>query len=206
MLTWIDIALLVILGLSAVMGLWRGLVTEVMSLAVWIGAGWLAFVAGPAAAAMFEPHIGSPTARWALGYASVFLAALMVGALLVWLIQRLVKGTGLSGTDRLLGLGFGLARGAFIGCLLVLVAGFTPLPQEAAWRASPLLPGFSRGAAWMGQWLPEALAEHLSFERAAAWLPALPVPGENDAPGAAPEPAASAPADATPRPDPPRDS
>ena len=73
-------------------------------------------------------------------------------------------------------------------------------------RRSPLLPGFSRGAAWMGQWLPEALAEHLSFERAAAWLPALPVPGENDASGTAPEPAASAPADATPRPDPPRDS
>lgn len=206
MLTWIDIALLVILGLSAVMGLWRGLVTEVMSLAVWIGAGWLAFAAGPAVAAMFEPNIDSPTARWALGYASVFLAALMVGALLVWLIQRLVKGTGLSGTDRLLGLGFGLARGAFIGCLLVLVAGFTPLPQEAAWRASPLLPGFSRGAAWLGQWLPEALAEHLSLERAAAWLPALRVPDENDASGTPPEPAASAPADATPRPEPPRDS
>lgn len=206
MLTWIDIALLVILGLSAVMGLWRGLVTEVMSLAVWIGAGWLAFAAGPAVAAMFEPNIDSPTARWALGYASVFLAALMVGALLVWLIQRLVKGTGLSGTDRLLGLGFGLARGAFIGCLLVLVAGFTPLPQEAAWRASPLVPGFSRGAAWLGQWLPEALAEHLSLERAAALLPALRVPDENDASGTPPEPAASAPADATPRPEPPRDS
>ncbi len=203
MLTWIDIVLLVILGLSAVMGLWRGLVTEVMSLVVWIGAGWLAFAAGPAVAAMFEPHIASPTARWALGYASIFLAALMVGALLVWLIQRLVKSTGLSGTDRLLGLGFGLARGAFIGCLLVLLAGFTPLPQEAAWRDSPLLPGFSRGAAWLGQWLPEALSERFSLERAAALLP---VPGENDAPDAPPEPAASAPADATPRPEPPRDS
>ena len=206
MLTWIDITLLVILGLSAVMGLWRGLATEVMSLAVWIGAGWLAFATGPAVAAMFEPHIDSPTARWALGYASVFLAALLVGALLVWLIQRLVKGTGLSGTDRLLGLGFGLARGAFIGCLLVLVAGFTPLPQEAAWRASSLVPGFSRGAAWLGQWLPAALAEHLSLERAAALLPALRVPDESDASGTLPEPAASAPADATPRPEPPRDS
>ena len=209
MLTWIDITLLVILGLSALVGLWRGLITEVMSLAVWAGAGWLAFAAGPALAALFETKIDSPTARWALGYATVFLAALLVGALLVWLVQRLVKSTGLSGTDRLLGLVFGLARGALIGCLLVLLAGFTPMPQESAWRASSLLPGFSRGAAWMGQWLPEALAGHLSFERAAALLPALPalpVPGENDASGTTPEPEAAAPAAAAPRPRPPRDS
>lgn len=206
MLTWLDIALLVILGLSALIGLWRGLITEVMSLAVWAAAGWLAFAFGPAVAAMFEAHIDSPTARWALGYASVFVAALLVGALLVWLLQRLIKSTGLSGTDRMLGLGFGLARGAFIACLLVLLAGFTPLPQEAVWRQSTLMPGFSRGAAWLGQWLPEALAEHFSLERAAALLPTLPVPGENKASGAPPEPAPSAPADATPRPRAPRDS
>lgn len=172
MLTRIDIALLAILGLSAVVGIWRGLVSEVMALAVWIAAFWLALAAGPSVADMYATWVDSPMACWLLGYASVFLAALIVGGLLNWLLARLVKSTGLSGTDRLLGLGFGLARGAAIACLLVLLAGFTPMPQEAVWRDSQLLPGFARGAEWLGSWLPATLAEHLSFEPLQALLPA----------------------------------
>ena len=163
MLTWADIVLLAILAISALVGIWRGFVSEVMSLVVWIGAFWLAFAFGPAAAAMFEAHVDAPTARWFLGYATVFLAALVVGGLCTWLIGKLV-------------------RGAAVGCVLVLVMGFTPLPQEPAWRQSQLLPGFVRGADWLRTWLPEALATHLSFDPvAAAALPLPSVPRDNDA-------------------------
>ncbi len=182
MLTWLDIVLLVVLGLSAVVGLWRGFVGAVMSLAVWVAAFWLAFAFGPDVAAMFEPHVDAATARWLLGYVSVFLLALVVGGLATWLIGKLVKSTGLSGTDRILGLGFGLVRGAAVACVLVLVAGFTPLPQEAAWRDAQLVPGFERGAEWMRGWLPEALAEHISFDPAGAMLPLPVIPGDNGAP------------------------
>ena len=120
MLTWLDIVLLVVLGLSAVVGLWRGFVGEVMSLAVWVAAFWLAFAFGPDVAAMFEPHVDAPTARWLLGYVSVFLLALVVGGLATWLIGKLVKSTGLSGTDRILGLGFGLVRGAAVWAVSLL--------------------------------------------------------------------------------------
>ena len=182
MLTWLDIVLLAILGLSAVVGLWRGFVGEVMSLAVWVAAFWLAFAFGPAVAGMFEPYVDAPTARWLLGYVSVFLLALVVGGLLTWLIGKLVKSTGLSGTDRILGLGFGLVRGAAVACALVLVAGFTPLPQEAAWRDSRIVPGFARGAEWMKGWLPEALAERISFDPVRAMLPLPAIPGDNSVP------------------------
>ena len=90
----------------------------------------------------------------------------------------MVKGTGLSGTDRLLGLCFGLVRGAAVACALVLVAGFTPMPQEQVWQQSQLVPGFVRGAEWMRDWLPEALSERLSFDPgqvASAVVPALPL-------------------------------
>lgn len=179
MLTWADIVLLAILGISALIGIWRGFVSEVMSLLVWVAAFWLAFAFGPDVADMFQPHVDAPTARWFLGYATVFVLALVVGGLLNWLLGKLVKGTGLSGTDRLLGLCFGLLRGAAVACVLVLVAGFTPLPQEPVWQQSQLLPGFSRGAEWMRDWLPEALAEHLSFDPAQvaeAMATALPLP------------------------------
>lgn len=178
MLTWADIVLLAILGISALIGIWRGLVAEVMSLLVWVAAFWLAFAFGPDVAQMFEPHVDAPTARWFLGYASVFVLALVVGGLLNWLLGRLVKGTGLSGTDRLLGLCFGLLRGAAVACALVLVAGFTPMPQEQVWQQSQLVPGFVRGAEWMRDWLPEALSERLSFDPgqvAAAVVPAWPL-------------------------------
>ena len=186
MLTWVDIVLLAILGLSALVGLWRGFVVEVMSLAVWIAAFWLAFAFGDDVAAMFESSVQSPSARLFLGYAILFVSALIVGGLATWLMGKLVKSTGLSGTDRILGLGFGLLRGAALACVLVLLMGFTPMPQDAWWRESRVLPGFQTGAEWLRTWLPDAVAERVRFDpavAAAALLPALQQRADGEMPG-----------------------
>lgn len=181
MLTWVDIALLLILGLSALIGLWRGLISEVMALAVWIFATWLAIAFGEPVSALYEGLVGTPTARWLLGYASVFIAVLLAGGLLTWFMRMLVRSTGLSGTDRMLGLSFGLLRGGAIACVLVLVLGFTPMPQEAAWRNAQLLPGFQHGAEWMRHWLPEAVASQSWLDPLRAALAAQGGNGENTA-------------------------
>ncbi len=183
MLTWVDIALLAILGLSTLVGLWRGFVVEVMSLAVWVAAFWLAFAFGDDVAALFEGTVQAASARLFLGYALLFVSALMVGGLATWLMGKLVKSTGLSGTDRLLGLGFGLLRGVALACVLVLLLGFTPIPQDAFWRESRLLPSFQRGAEWLRGWLPEAVSQHVQFGGMMPTLPGLsppePEPGDN---------------------------
>jgi membrane protein required for colicin V production len=171
MLSTADLVLLAIVGISAIVGLWRGFVVEVMSLAVWIAAFWLAFAFGDEIAALFEQAVQAAGARLFLGYAITFIAALLAGGLATWLMGKLVRSTGLSGTDRVLGLGFGLLRGAALACVLVLLFGFTPLPQDAWWRESRLMPGFQRGAEWLRSWLPDAVARHVTFQ-----LPALPVP------------------------------
>lgn len=168
MLTWVDIALLAIVGISALVGLWRGFVVEVMSLAVWVAAFWLAFAFGDDVAALFDGTVESPSARLFLGYAMLFVGALIVGGLATWLMGKLVQSTGLSGTDRILGLGFGLLRGAALGCVLVLLMGFTPMPQDTWWRTSRVLPSFQLGAEWMRAWLPGAVAERVRFDPAAA--------------------------------------
>lgn len=180
MLSWVDIVLLAILVLSTVVGLWRGFISEVMSLVVWVAAFWLAFAYGESVSALFAAHVDSAAARLLLGYALLFLAALMVGGLATWLMGKLVQSTGLSGTDRMLGLGFGLLRGVALGCVLVLVLGFTPMPQDDWWQESRLLPGFQRGAEWMRGWLPEAVAEHVRFDA----VPMPPLPIELPAPAA----------------------
>lgn len=173
MLTWLDLVLLAIVGVSALAGLWRGLIGEVMALVVWAAAFWLAIGFGPQVAELYAGVVDAPTARWLLGYASVFVLALAIGGLVTWVLRKLVRSTGLSGSDRVLGLGFGVLRGAAVACVLVLVAGFTPLPQEAGWQQSELLPGFERGARWLQGWLPQVVAEHVSFDPA---LLALPIP------------------------------
>lgn len=183
MLSWLDIVLLGIVGLSALVGLWRGFVVEVMSLAVWVAAFWLAFALGDEAALLFADHVATPSVRLLLGYALLFIGALVVGGLATWLLGKLVQSTGLSGTDRMLGLGFGLVRGAALACVLVLVMGFTPLPQDGWWRESRVLPTFQRGAEWLRGWLPQAVAEYIRFDAlplpAAPELLPLPVPPEN---------------------------
>lgn len=198
MLAWLDLVLIGVLALSTIVGLWRGFITEVMSLAVWIAAFWAAAAFGASAATLFEATVDSEAARLFLGYAALFLLVLVAGGLVVWLVGRLVRATGLSGTDRVLGLGFGLLRGAALCCAMVLLLGFTALPREPWWQASRMLPAFVGGAEVLRGWLPEAVAAHIAFPEAAgpgaagidAALPSLPAA---DAPPGAPagDPAAT---------------
>lgn len=199
-----DYAILAVLGLSVLVGLWRGLVVEVMALVVWVAAFWVAWLFGGQVAARFDPAVSLPSMRIVLGYCVCFLAVLLVGALLRFLLSRLVAGTGLSGTDRLLGMVFGLARGALIVTLVVLLAGFTPLPRDAWWQQSRLLPVFDGGAAWLATNLPADMRAYLDFDPADlpvagaavpaalnAWLPATSASAGAAAPAASADPAPS---------------
>jgi len=171
MLNWADLVLLGLVAVSSLVGVLRGFIVEVMSLVVWVAAFWLAFAFGAQAGELFDSVVEAPSARLFLGHAVLFLAALVAGGLTTWLIGRLVKSTGLSGTDRLLGLVFGLLRGAALGCVLVLVLGFTPVPQDPWWRESRLIPGFQGGAEWMRTWLPDAVARHIRYDALPLSLP-----------------------------------
>ena len=176
MLNGIDWLLLGVIALSAVMGLMRGLVVEVLSLVVWVAAFWLAFVYGGHVSTLLEGSIASPSARMFLSYAVLFVAALVIGGIVTWLIGRLLKLSGLGGIDRLLGLLFGLVRGAALACVLVLLLGFTGMPQDAWWHESQLLPEFQRGAQAMKTWLPDAVAPYVQFERVRAAVASVSLP------------------------------
>ena len=156
-----DWAILAILGLSVLVGLWRGLVAELLSLAIWIAAFWVAASFGPAVAAHLEPMISLPIARIVLGYALCFIAVLVVGALVRFAMRRLISGTGLSGIDRLFGMLFGFVRGVLLVTLLVFLVGLTLFTRESWWQQSALLPQFQGLAAWLGQNIPPSVRDHL---------------------------------------------
>lgn len=179
-MTALDWVLLAIVAVSALFGLMRGFVGVLVSLAAWVLAGWAAFRFG-AQVALLLAGAGAPsTAQLFGGYALSFIAVMVVVGVAGWLVRRLVHAVGLSGLDRLLGLGLGVARGAFVACALVLLLGLTAMPRESEWQSSQVLPVFVPGAQVLQSWLPGWVAEQVDFSGGAAASPergpALPMP------------------------------
>lgn len=191
-MTALDWVLLAIVAMSALFGLLRGFVGVLASLAAWLLAGWAAFHFGGQAAVMLAGD-GPPSAAPLFGgYALSFIGVLVVVGLIGWLVRKLVHSVGLSGLDRLLGLGLGLVRGAFVACALVLLLGLTSMPREPEWQASRVLPVFVPGAQALQVWLPEWVAEQVDFSGSANASPndgpLLPLPagssvGGRESPG-----------------------
>jgi len=167
-----DIAILAVLALSTLFGLMRGFISEVLSLVCWIAAFWIAWVFGDRVAQLYGGWLADPTARIVAGYVTCFAGVLIVGALVGWMLRTLVKVSGLSGGDRLLGMLFGLARGLLLVTFAVLMLGFTTAPRDAAWwRQSTLLPAFSNGAGWFARQLPPEANRYIEIGRQS--LPAV---------------------------------
>ena len=160
-MNWFDYAIIATLTLSILVGLWRGFVGEVMALVCWVLAFWVAWLFGPALADRFSASISVPSVRVLLGYALCFIGVLIAGAIVSYLLRKLVNGSGLSGTDRLLGMVFGVVRGAALVVLLVILMRFTPVVRDDWWQSSRLLPTFDRGAHLVTSYLPENVARYL---------------------------------------------
>jgi membrane protein required for colicin V production len=160
-MNWADYTILAVLGLSVLMGLWRGFIGEVLALACWACAFWVAWMLGPALAERFSGSISTPSVRVMLAYGLCFVAVLIAGAIVTFLMRKLVEGSGLSGSDRLLGMVFGLARGLALIVLVVLLMGFTPFPHDPWWSESRLMPSFEHGARWLSERLPVEVSRYL---------------------------------------------
>lgn len=139
-LAWVDIAICAVLTVSVLVGVWRGLLYEVLSLIGWVVAYFAAQYLG-AQMSQWIP-VGAPGSglNLVVGWAAAFLLVLVVWSLAARLVRMLVAASPLSGLDRLMGAGFGLLRGVLICLLAVLLAGMTPARQSRQWQDSELLP------------------------------------------------------------------
>jgi len=160
---WVDLLIIAILAVSAIISLIRGFVQEAFSLATWIAAFALAWFFFRPLAVHFEAWIEVPSLRLGVAYGVILLAVLLVGAIINHFMKALVESTGLTGTDRLIGLFFGVARGALVVAILVLLAGLTPFPQDSWWTDSRLIPYFQEMAVWLKGYLPPDIAANFSY-------------------------------------------
>lgn len=136
----LDLALLAIVVLSALVGVWRGFVREAMSLVVWVLALWLAWRVGPLLAPQLAGLIENPVLRLWAARGLLLAAAVLAGGIVTLLVGQLLHATGLGPTDRAVGLVFGVVRGlvlAALGLLGLQLAGFDAEPW---WRESKLIP------------------------------------------------------------------
>ncbi len=162
-MNWVDYAILVIIAVSVAISLLRGFTREALSLAGWIIAFWVALTFAPNLDGLLKSHVDTPSLRLAVGFAILFFATLFLAALLNYLAVQLIKKTGLSGTDRMIGVFFGVARGALVVAVLVLIGGLTPMPQDSWWRESVLMHYFQDMAVWMRHYLPPELASNIKY-------------------------------------------
>ncbi|NQY26185.1 MAG: CvpA family protein [Piscirickettsiaceae bacterium] len=160
---WVDYVIIGIIVFSASISIVRGFIKEVLSLVSWALAFWVALTFSPNLSTLLTDYIASPSLRLFSAFFALFIVTLILGALINHLISTLVEKTGLSGTDRALGVVFGLLRGVAIVILLVLLAGATPMPSDSWWQDSVLLEHFETLAISARDILPADLAEYIHF-------------------------------------------
>ena len=142
----VDWILLAVLGLSLLLGMWRGIVQEVLSLAGWVAAFYVSQMYAPMAAAWLPMDGSSQMLRYAAGFVVVFIAVLVATVLVSWVVKKLVSAVGLGPLDRLLGSLFGLMRGVVILLAVTVFVGMTPMRDTDGWKQA-------QGAQWLQQFL-----------------------------------------------------
>ena len=135
-MNWFDLAIVGVILLFALIGIVRGFIKEVLSLASWIFSFWLAFTFAENASHLLANQIDTPVLRVIAAFAALFVVSLLLLTIISYLIHKLICVRGIRGTDRALGGIFGAAKGLVIVAALMLFAQETVLPQEPWWRAS----------------------------------------------------------------------
>lgn len=162
-MTALDFGVLGIIGLSALLGLVRGAVKEMLSLLAWVIAYLAAKMFADTATRWLPAQLGNPALRHAAGFVLVFIVVMVLAMLLSMLLSASLKALGLGLLDRLLGMIFGALRGLAIVLILVLLAGVTSLPQTGLWRQALFVPYLVKLAVMAQPWLPDDFVKHIQF-------------------------------------------
>lgn len=162
-MTAFDYVFLGVLALSAAVGLWRGLVSEVMAVLAWVLALLAAWRYNESAAAVFNGLIAEPVWRQVAGVALIVFAVLLVAALVRYLLRQLLHAVGLGATDRFFGALFGIVRGLAIAFVAVLIGGLAGLSGQAWWAQAMFAPPMEAAVIAAKPWLPQAVADKIRF-------------------------------------------
>ena len=153
-LHWIDYAIITVVGLSMLTGLFRGFLKELIALCVWILAIWLGFHYSPELDPWLQHYIQEKTARMVVAFILILVATIIAGGLFNAVLSFILRRTGLSGTDRLLGMVFGFVRGVFIVAIVLVGVKITSATEKDYTNNSILYPKFDPLVNWLYGYMP----------------------------------------------------
>ncbi len=162
-MNWADYVVLGLIGISAAISTVRGFFREALSLLGWILAFWVALTYTPPLASHFSRLLTIQSLRLGVAFLALLLATLLVVTLVNFLIGQFIDKTGITATDRMLGVVFGVARGVIIVSVLVLLAGLTPFPKAPWWQQSLLIDHFEVMAIAFRKLLPPDIGSFFDY-------------------------------------------
>ena len=160
-MTGFDLAVIAILFVSLLFGVWRGLFYEVLSLLGWPLAFMLSNMYGEAIARHIP--IEHDVVRTTGAYALVFIAVMIVWGMLIWGLTKFLRAIGLGQMDRMLGGLFGVLRGLLVVLVAVWLAGMTDIPKRPFWRDAQLSRGAEDVALLTKPWLPDSIGQRIHY-------------------------------------------
>lgn len=138
--TILDYVMLAVVAVSALVGIVRGLIRELLSLLSWVVSIWVAWYYAGALSTRLEDLLNSPQLQYVVALAAIFVVSLLALSMMSMLVSKMLRLTGTAGTDRSLGAVFGLLRGAAIVLGAVFILNFTPAASQSWYRNAALLP------------------------------------------------------------------
>ena len=161
-LTSVDYFILVVLLVSALVGISRGLFKEVLALASWFVAAWVAYhYTNYLSTEWLSTFHMDELVSLGVSFLILFILVLIVCGLLGGVIQKIILSAGLNVTDRFLGLVFGLVRGGLVVVIMATLAALTPITQTVAWQKAITRPAVDMATGLIKGWLPADWAKQL---------------------------------------------
>ncbi|MCO4784608.1 CvpA family protein [Marinomonas atlantica] len=137
-LDWLIIAVVV---LSSLLSLKRGFIKEVMSLITWVVAFVVSVKFTTPLQSLLIDQVQNDQIRYIVAFIGLFVVTLVIGALVSLVLGSLVHATGLSSTDRVIGMLFGFVRGALIVVAFISLLSLSPAVEKSdMWKSSQLVP------------------------------------------------------------------
>lgn len=153
-----DYIMVGVVVISTLISLVRGFLKELISLVIWVVGFFIAIKLYEALAVVLEPYIANAVVRQIVSFAGIFLLVLILGALFNYLFSFIIVKSGLSGTDRLLGMVFGFTRGILLVATVLLLISATSFVQDEWWKKSILIPHLQVIVDWLRIFLPQKMS------------------------------------------------
>ena len=162
-MNWVDIVIVLVVGLFVLVGVLRGFISEVLSFLTWVFSFLVAWFFSGDFTGWFAGHLKDANLRTVVVFFLLFFVTFVVLAVVSHFIRAAWLNISSQAADRLLGGAIGFLKGALVVVLMVLLAGLTPFPNYPSWHDSLFVGYFQQMAVYVAHWLPADVARNLRY-------------------------------------------